>query len=246
MYEKLGEEVASLIDLYETMSNAGIPKHIIELSKDYYTIPYARNDLRMLLNEVKRLENKREQYISDWEVLNNHNMDLKHQNRYQKHQNRELEDRNRELEDRNRELRSRNSDSRAENLKPEGVKTSGKESLDKAIKHPKSLAPCLVGNANLKTSNKNFYMKVHPFYGEELQYLSFDPPPIPPMKLNKSPPMYEGNGPPVSCCHNMSADETRTHDPVRDLTSSKSSPTTTFSSNTHDTPEKALQDIADT
>lgn len=57
---------------------------IIELSKDYFTIPHVRNDLKNLLVDVRRQKDKREQYISDWQKLNNHNMDLERENRYQK------------------------------------------------------------------------------------------------------------------------------------------------------------------
>jgi hypothetical protein len=105
MHEELGQNLPSLIKLYETMKIAGIPKEdIIELSKDYYSIPHARNNLSILLDEVKRQEDMREQYISDWKVLNNRNMDLKRQNRYQKDENRDLENKNRDLENKNRDL----------------------------------------------------------------------------------------------------------------------------------------------
>jgi hypothetical protein len=99
IHEELGKYLTSLIDLYKTMKNAGIPRgDIIELSKDYFTIPNVRNDLRNLLDDVRRQEDKREQCISDWQKLNNHNMDLKLENRYQKYENRYLEKKKRDLE----------------------------------------------------------------------------------------------------------------------------------------------------
>ena len=41
VHEELGKYLTGLINLYRTMKNAGIPREdIIELSKDYFTIPH--------------------------------------------------------------------------------------------------------------------------------------------------------------------------------------------------------------
>jgi hypothetical protein len=127
MHEELGEDLPNLISLYETMKNAGIPQEdIIELSKDYFTIPHARKNLGILLDEVRRQEDKREQFISDWMVLNNHNMDLERQNRYKREENRDLENKNRDLENKNRDLENKNRDlQRKGTLKTDSRKSRG-------------------------------------------------------------------------------------------------------------------------
>jgi hypothetical protein len=172
MHEELGKYVTSLISHYKTMKNAGIPREdIIELSKDYFTIPHARNDLKNLLDDVRRHEDKREQYISDWQKLNNHNMGLKRENRYQKDENRDLEMKNRDLEIKNRDLQRENS-------KLERI-ACRKVSLDISMKDPKSAAPRLLGYTDPNSSNKTYTS------GDQgLRYLSFDPPSILAMKLN--------------------------------------------------------------
>jgi hypothetical protein len=166
MHEELGKYLTSLINLYKTMKSAGIPREdIIELSIDYFTIPHVRNDLKDLLEDVRRQEDKREQYISDWQKLNNHNMDLKLENRYQKNENRDLEKKNRDLEIKNRDLQTENS-----KLEPIAYR---KVSLDITMKDPKIAALCLLGNTNPNSSNKTYSS------GDQgLRDLSFDPPSI--------------------------------------------------------------------
>lgn len=54
IHEELGMHLTSLISLYKTMKNAGIPrKDIIQLSKDYFTIPDVKSELENLLADVK-------------------------------------------------------------------------------------------------------------------------------------------------------------------------------------------------
>lgn len=112
IHEELGKDnLTNMINLYKTMKNAGIPiKDIIELSKDYFTIPNVRNDLKNLLDDVSKQEDKREQYISDWQELNNRNMDLERENRILKDENRDLEKKNRDLKIKNRNLQKETSE----------------------------------------------------------------------------------------------------------------------------------------
>jgi hypothetical protein len=236
MHEELGKYLTSLINLYKTMKNAGIPREdIIELSKDYFNIPHIRNDLKNLLDDVRRQEDKRDQYISDWQKLNNHNMDLKRENRYLNDENRNLEKKNRDLEiknsdleKKNRDLEIKNSDLQRENSKLERL-ACRKVSLD-----PKSAAPRLLGYTDTNSSNKT-----HTSGDQGLRYLSFDPPSILPMKLNECHSIEGGNCSSVSCCHNMSKSETKSGDPLKDPTPSKPvSPDTTISSSTRDSFKK--------
>jgi hypothetical protein len=219
MHEELGKYLTNLINLYKTMKNSGIPREdIIKLSKDYFTIPHARNDLKNLLDEVRRQKDKRDQYISDWQKLNNHNMDLKRENRYLKDENRDLEKKNRDLEIKNRDLRRENS-------KLERI-ACRKVSLDITMKDPKSAAPRLPGYTDPNSSNKTYTS------GDQgLRYLSFDPPSILPMKLK----------------HNMSKSEIKPSGLLKGPTPSKpTSPDTTISSSTHDLFKKEPDDTPDT
>jgi hypothetical protein len=174
MNEELGGNLPSLIDLYETMKDAGMPtEDIVELSKHYYTIPHARKNLEMLLDEVKSQEDKREEYISNWIELKRHNMDLNNQNRDQKdrnrelenknreleNKNRELENKNRELENKNRELENKNRELRKENLQLENSKVSLERSLAGPIRDPTkitSVVPCF-SEAKLDEKNAKDY-----------------------------------------------------------------------------------------
>jgi hypothetical protein len=152
MNEELGGNLPRLIDLYETMKDAGMPiEDIVELSKHHYTIPHARKDLEMLLDEVKSQEDKREEYISGWIELKNHNMDLNNQNRYQKDENRELENKNREL--------------RMENLQLENIKGSLEKSLAGPIRDPTKITSVVPGFSEAKLDEK--YAKEYPNCNQE-------------------------------------------------------------------------------
>jgi DNA-binding CsgD family transcriptional regulator len=206
MHEELGtNNLANMINLYETMKNARISREdIIKLSKDYFTIPDVRNDLESLLDDARRQEDKREQYISDWQELNNRNMDLKRENRILKEENRELEKKNRDLKIKNRNLQKENSelDSKARRNK----------SLEITLKDPKSAPPCLLGYTDPGSSNKTYTSG-----DQELPYLYFDLPSILPTKSSKSLSIDGGNGSPVSSCQNLPENETKSIDPLKDL-----------------------------
>jgi hypothetical protein len=172
MHEELGQNLPSLIKLYETMKIAGIPKEdIIELSKDYYSIPHARNNLSILLDEVKRQEDMREQYISDWKVLNNRNMDLKRQNRYQKDENRDLENKNRDLENKNRDLENKNRDLENKNRDLEKKGVHIKANLEKShgpIEGLTNITP--PGFSDAKLDAKNLYTRGYPICNQKSDF----------------------------------------------------------------------------
>lgn len=240
IYEELHENLPDLIDLYETMKDAGMPiEDIVELSKHHYRIPHARKDLEMLLDEVKSQENKREQYISDWQELKNRNMDLKRENRI-------LKDENRDLEKKNTDLKIKNGNLQKENSELES-KVCRNKSLEITMKDPKSAPPCSLGYTHPGSSNKPIYTKDNTYGDQGLPYLSFDPPSILPTKSCKSLSIDGGNGPPVFSCYKLPENETKSIDPVKDLAPSNTrSPDTTVSPSTHNLLRKEPPDAPDT
>ena len=243
MHEELGtKNLTNIINLNKTMKNAGIPREdIIELSKDYFTIPVVKNDLENLLDDVRRQEDKRDQFISDWQELNNRNMDLERKNRILKDENRDLEEKNRDLKIKNRNLQKENSelDSKARRNK----------SLETTLKDPRSAPPCFLGvtDPDPSSSNKTIYTKDYTSGDQELPYLSSDPPSILPTKSNKSLSIDWGNGSPVSSCQNLPENETKSIDPVKELAPSNTkSPDTTISSSTHNLLRKEPHDTQST
>ena len=236
MHEELGtNNLTNIINLYKTMKNAGIPREdIIELSEDYFTIPVVKNDLENLLDDVRRQKDKRDQFISDWQELNNRNMDLKRENRYQREENRDLKKKNRDLEIKNGELEKKNRD--LESIACE------KESLDTKMKDQQRAAPRLIRYTEQNSSNKTYTS------GDQgYPYLFYDSPSVLPTKSSKSLSKDGGNSSPVSSCHNLAEDETKSIDPIKDLApSNPKSPDTTVSPSTHNLLKKEPHDVLDT
>jgi myosin heavy subunit len=250
MHEELGtNNLTNIINLYKTMKNAGIPREdIIELSEDYFTIPVVRNDLEILLDEVRRQEDNRDQFMSDWQELNNRNMDLKRENRYQREENRDLEKKNRDLEIKNGELEKKNRDLEIKNGELEKKNRDlesiacEKESLDTKMKDQQRAAPRLIRYTEQNSSNKTYTS------GDQgYPYLFYDSPSVLPTKSSKSLSKDGGNSSPVSSCHNLAEDETKSIDPIKDLApSNPKSPDTTVSPSTHNLLKKEPHDVLDT
>jgi hypothetical protein len=220
MHEELGmNNLTNIVDLYETMKNAGIPiKNIVKLCKDYLIIPFVRDELENLIDDVRRHEDKLEQYISNWQELKNRNMDLKRENRYLKEENRDLEKKNRDLEINNRDLEKKNT----------------------TTKYPQLAALRLPAYTEPDSSNKTYD-------DQELPYLSSDPPSTVPTKSGTSLTIDGGSDSPVSSCNNLAENETKSIDPVKELTPSNTkSPDTTVSSAIQNSIRKEPRDIPNT
>jgi hypothetical protein len=166
VYEDLGENLPFLIKLYQIMKEAGMPTEgIVQISREYYEIPHATYRLKKLQYDVECERNRKEKYISDWKILNNHNMDLKRRNR-------ELQSENEELQSENEELQSENEELQSENEELGHINAGYKKSLDEVRKNLIHMTLPIGGFKDSTSGNKNLYMMEYPFGNLEFPYLT--------------------------------------------------------------------------
>lgn len=211
IHEELGENLLGLINLNDTMKNAGMPtQKIVKISQDYFEIPYLEDRLERCQYALEEREHKLDRCTSHWIKLNGLNMDLKKKNK-------NLMDDNSYLENRNRNLQK-------ENLRLWSIKDDLEGSLAKAnedLINRTIPMPCYPTDPE---SDGRYFSLQDPIADQQHQFFSLDPRPYRKQeKLNNSCSIKEINNPSVCFSQNMNRDETKPNDTKKDLTSSKPS-----------------------
>lgn len=200
IHEELRGNLPDLIDLYETMKDAGIStKRIVKISQDHLEIPYIEARLERCQHALEERELKLDRCTSDWIALNGLNINLKKQNKNLIDDNIDLEDRNSDLKNTNRSLQSENV--RLKSMKAEAERLSAKTNED------------LINTTNPESGSRYFSLQ-DPLADQQRPYLSLDPRPCRIREyLNDSCSIQESQ--------NIPRNETKSDDTKKDLTSFK-------------------------
>lgn len=208
IHEELHENLSDLIDLYETMKDAGMSiKKIVKISQDHLEIPYIEARLERGQHALEKLEHKLDRSADNWVELNDLNINLKKQNKNLIDDNRYLEDRNSNLKNTNRNLQEENS--RLKSMKADLERSRARANED-------------LINITSPESGSRYFSLQDPLADKQQPYFSLDPRPYRIQEnLNDNCSIKEINNPTISSSEDIPRNETKSDDTKKDLTSFK-------------------------